>query len=103
MIYIGLESVRFNLDNNLPILWNGGVISIEEATLLLGGYAPPPIKEIAPLPKPTEEVIAARIAACKACNNYREESDKCNLCGCGAVVQQRSASPLGSCPDKKWP
>jgi hypothetical protein len=59
-----------------------------------------PSAQLPPVPPST---IIARRAACARCNHYRAESDRCGMCGCGAVASQRAASPVGSCPDGRWP
>jgi hypothetical protein len=56
-----------------------------------------------PLPPVPPAVIVARRAACARCDHYRAGTDTCGLCGCGAVASQRAASPVGSCPAKRWP
>jgi hypothetical protein len=56
-----------------------------------------------PLPPVPPATIIARRAACARCHHYRAESDRCGMCGCGAVASQRAASPVGSCPDGRWP
>jgi hypothetical protein len=56
-----------------------------------------------PLPPVPPATIISRRAACARCHHYRAESDKCGMCGCGAVASQRAASPVGSCPDGRWP
>lgn len=52
-------------------------------------------------PRPPDDVIAARMAICKACPHWR--SGTCSLCGCG--LKAKTAWALESCPDKpsRWP
>ena len=57
----------------------------------------------APLSPPSTETIAARLAACHACDRYRPESDRCGQCGCASEITQRAASPVQSCPLDRWP
>jgi hypothetical protein len=58
---------------------------------------------VAPLPPVDPVVIEQRLAACHTCPHHRPESDRCGLCGCGAVVEQLASSPVASCPDRRWP
>ena len=46
---------------------------------------------------------APRLAACHACEHYREGVDRCGLCGCADTMTRRAASPFGSCPGGRWP
>lgn len=107
MLHVGLDSVRYCLENNIPVLWKGEVITTAEAQRLLASTSPAvALREIIEPtlpPKPTDHVIRARVAACRACAYYRAGSDTCTICGCGSIVAQRAASPLGACPNRLWP
>jgi len=107
MILTGLAALRHMMEREGPLLWGGKIITHDEAVRVLEAAGTPAeeIEQLRPpakLQPPTEAMITARITACTTCEYYRKESDKCGICGCGAVVSQRSKSPLGSCPKGKW-
>lgn len=62
--------------------------------------------ETSPLP-PTRPVLAPgeperRRAACRACAHYRQERDRCALCGCGFIIAERIHSRVARCPGGFW-
>lgn len=112
MNYAGIDALRHMLDRGMTPLWEGRIIGVEEARAIIASlgmpvHSPPPapseaIDALAARKPPTEAMIQARIDACNRCEYYRAESDKCGICGCAAIVAQRSRSILGSCPKGHW-
>jgi hypothetical protein len=52
-------------------------------------------------PKPPPEVIAERMAICKACPEWRD--GKCGLCGCGLVAKTAWAREECPADPPRWP
>lgn len=47
------------------------------------------------------ELVAARLATCRACPHYRPSDRRCSRCGCG--TQPKAAIRSSECPDGRWP
>jgi Family of unknown function (DUF6171) len=47
-----------------------------------------------------DETKAARLATCKACEQYDQDSGRCRACGCNCNAKA-SIAPV-ACPLKKW-
>jgi hypothetical protein len=62
-----------------------------------------PEPEKRPPPVVPSEMQAERADKCRSCPRYDKEADKCRICGCGAIIRQRSSSPFATCPEGRWP
>ena len=51
-------------------------------------------------PPVTDEVIAGRIAICKACDDFVTSQSRCKKCGCVSAWKSRLRSQR--CIDGKW-
>lgn len=89
------------------LLCKANGVAEDECLAWRAGTLPPKhqlvVDEPPRLPPLTEDHISARRAACHACPRYKPEGDKCGLCGCGAIIAQRTASKFATCPDGRWP
>lgn len=56
------------------------------------------VKAVAHIDRPPDDVIAARLATCKACEHFK--GNNCELCGC--FVQFKIRNQSEHCPAGKW-
>jgi hypothetical protein len=74
---------------------------------MLASYARSTVRHVrAGRPQAPPELLAARLAACNACDHLRPSDRRCGLvhgCGCGCLVESKARRLHETCPIDAWP
>lgn len=105
-VITGIDDLAFRKANGLPLYLHGRPVSDEEAQALLAGRnVSQPVKAVSVQPhqvRVAESIASERMAACRVCPMYRQESDRCGMLSCGCSMAERSRSAFASCPNGLW-